>query len=519
MVNRIRTAIMENLVSPAETNPDGQEILLWEDVEAQKDFEDLIAMVENAKTIEEMGGMYGAQSMPVMWIRHRPNLRKQGETEEKEEDLEDFLFRDDELDEDADVQALQPIAVKDTVEHTVAYKAAELSPQIQHAHECPDCGERFDDWPSCLEHLVSTGHLDVSTRKLEMQAKKLTQPVRWRCLECFEGFQTMKDLEQHLQESGHLSWAAPKRKVAGKAGTQMLLCKPRPIPGLDTSKLEPSEPSEPSGFFRSLGASLWTRSPPTGSGSGGLLHPNEATEQMIADCDLPLGAKDTLRKCAGWDVRYVLNSYNAVKKEHVKRPTAWINGILKRMADQSLVTPPEWDSLLLSLDDLDLDFKARIPLKQIPLEDAKLLVKTLREDLATIQARPNGVETYLRLEIQKVKAAAKGQKQTPSPSPKKEPAAQAKVPEATEPKQLAESKIKKPPPLLPPPIPAPPPLPLQIPAPPEPEAAEALAANGPEGATKVPKKKRKKKRKQNKKKTSQSQSKSEMVTAGQKTAG
>ena len=208
----------ENLVSPAETNPDGQEILLWEDVEAQKDFEDLIAMVENAKTIEEMGGMYGAQSMPVMWIRHRPNLRKQGETEEKEEDLEDFLFRDDELDEDADVQALQPIAVKDTVEHTVAYKAAELSPQIQHAHECPDCGERFDDWPSCLEHLVSTGHLDVSTRKLEMQAKKLTQPVRWRCLECFEGFQTMKDLEQHLQESGHLSWAAPKRKVAGKAG-------------------------------------------------------------------------------------------------------------------------------------------------------------------------------------------------------------------------------------------------------------------------------------------------------------
>ena len=65
---------------------------------------------------------------------------------------------------------------------------------------------------------MSTGHLDVSTRKLEMQAKKLTQPVRWRCLECFEGFQTMKDLEQHLQESGHLSWAAPKRKVAGKAG-------------------------------------------------------------------------------------------------------------------------------------------------------------------------------------------------------------------------------------------------------------------------------------------------------------
>ena len=209
-------ASKENLVSPAEANPDGQEILLWEDVESQKDFEDLIALVENAKTIEEMGGMYGAQSLPVMWIRHRPNLRKQDETE-KEEDLEDE--DEDELDEDADVQALQPIAFRGhTLEHTVARKTAELPPQIQHAHECPDCGERFDDWPSCLEHLLSTGHLDVSTKKLRQKAKKLTQPVRWRCLECFEGFQTAKELEQHLEESGHLSWAAPNRKAAGKAG-------------------------------------------------------------------------------------------------------------------------------------------------------------------------------------------------------------------------------------------------------------------------------------------------------------
>ena len=104
---------------------------------------------------------------------------------------------EDELDENADIQALQPIAVRDSVEQTVAYKTAEFSPQIQHQHECPDCGERFSDWKSCREHLILTGHLDVSTPDLELEAKKLTKPVRWRCLECFEGFMNKSQLEQH----------------------------------------------------------------------------------------------------------------------------------------------------------------------------------------------------------------------------------------------------------------------------------------------------------------------------------
>ena len=177
-VNRIRLAIMDNLVSPAETNPDGQEILLWEDVEAQKDFEDLIASVEEAQTIEEMGGAYGAQSLPVMWIRHRPNLRKKDGKEEDEEEEEDseepqaawfesfvWLFwsvffhhqivvgsfgwfqpqaGEDELDEDSEVQALQPIAIRDTVERTVAHKTAESSPQIQHQHDAWRCEKSSD---------------------------------------------------------------------------------------------------------------------------------------------------------------------------------------------------------------------------------------------------------------------------------------------------------------------------------------------------------------------------------------
>ncbi|CAJ1430268.1 unnamed protein product, partial [Effrenium voratum] len=79
-VNAIRTAIMENLVSPAEANSNGQEVLLWEDADAENDFEDLIQLVRDAPSIEEVGGAYGAESNPVMWIRHRPNLRKSKDT-------------------------------------------------------------------------------------------------------------------------------------------------------------------------------------------------------------------------------------------------------------------------------------------------------------------------------------------------------------------------------------------------------------------------------------------------------
>lgn len=214
-VNRIRRNIMENLVSPAETNPDGQEILLWEDEESQQDFDDLITLVNDAESIESLGGLYGAESFPVMWIRHRPNLRLvEDEKDEEDENLNDADF-EDELDANADIQALQPIAVRDSVEQTVAYKTAEFSPQIQHQHECPDCGERFSDWKSCREHLILTGHLDVSTPDLELEAKKLTKPVRWRCLECFEGFMNKSQLEQHLAETGHLAWAASKRGRGG----------------------------------------------------------------------------------------------------------------------------------------------------------------------------------------------------------------------------------------------------------------------------------------------------------------
>ena len=195
-------------------------------------------------------------------------------------------------------------------------------------------------------------------------------------------------------------------------GTQALLCKPRPIPGLDGVFVEnEAESSEPMGFFRSLGTSLPARAslPASGTESGdsqSQSHADKTTESMIASCDLPQEAKDRLRRCAGWDARYVLSSYEGAKSKdisHVKNPVGWVNGILKRMEEQSLVTPPEWDALLLSLDDLDVEVKSQIPipLKQIPFKEAKKVVETLRKDFS--RAEGLRVEDFLQKQIEEVK--------------------------------------------------------------------------------------------------------------------
>jgi len=426
-VNRIRRNIMENLVSPAETNPDGQEILLWEDEESQQDFDDLITLVNDAESIESLGGLYGAESFPVMWIRHRPNLRLvEDEKDEEDENLNDADF-EDELDENADIQALQPIAVRDSVEQTVAYKTAEFSPQIQHQHECPDCGERFSDWKSCREHLILTGHLDVSTPDLELEAKKLTKPVRWRCLECFEGFMNKSQLEQHLAETGHLAWAASKRGRGG-AHLQHLLCKPRAIPGLDTLAedfqeepgLDPvGSKSAPEGFFRSLNASLWSASSSSSAMAPRRVHPDQKTEEMIVKTDLPEVSKDLLRGIPAMDARYVLRSYDNSKPDQINNPVGWVTGILRRLAESESGTSSEWDSLLLRLDALDIDFGVRIQLKQIPLQDAKRIVQNLIDQRDQIK-NPKG---HLNREIRNVKtpqAAATQSKKQQKPADKGE---------------------------------------------------------------------------------------------------
>ncbi|CAK9029155.1 unnamed protein product [Durusdinium trenchii] len=365
-VNAIRTAIMENLVSPAEANSDGQEILLWEDFDAQKDFEELIRIVHDSETVEEMGGLYGAESHPIFWIGHRPNLRKQGSDEDAEEENEEEDL------EDAEIQALQPIAIRMAgMEDSVALRTARLSPQIEHSLECPDCGECFDDWPSCREHLALTGHLDVSNKQAESRARQQCQPVRWRCLECFEGFPSLEKLDNHLKQSGHLSWADPK--------TQRNLCKPRRMPDFDddseVSEAAPAESAMPSGgFFRSLGSSLWTNS---AKKTSQISHPDAKTEAMIEESTLTASAKDLLRRCAAYDARHVVTQLRSIGHD-VKDPDKFVKGILKNLSDQGLITSIEKDALLLRLDAFDLDASSMQRLQRMPNEAVEEVVQRMQ---------------------------------------------------------------------------------------------------------------------------------------------
>ena len=417
-------------------------------------------MVKDAGTIEDMGGLYGARSEPCFWIRQRPNLRKMKDEEGLTEEDEDEAL--EELDEDAEIQALQPIAVHSGVEDTVAIRASKESPAITHQHECPDCGERFSDWESCREHLVRTGHLDVSLMGVD-QAKARTQPVRWRCLECFEGFTTKAKLEQHLKDSGHLKWASERTKAT--------LCKPQPIPDLDArpQKQEQEPVKRDAGFFRSLGTSLWTASeasdaaaskkaiaeervtpkapkrassapasppkapekrasssppkaspdpsreaskvtgssestpiarprtpPPKAQGAQSLQdgkpkvtvgkpkHRDKKTEALIAASGLPPEAQDSLRSCAAFDARVVLDLLEqaiAGKQVPVK-PLEWVQGKLRMLKNQKAITPRKLNALLLKLDDLQLKVSELRPFQRLTLQQACAVVETLRKRMS-----------------------------------------------------------------------------------------------------------------------------------------
>ena len=437
---------------PRQANPDGQEILLWEDLDAQKDFEELINLVYDAESIEELGGLYGSQTEPNFWIHHRPNLRKDtsGIDETAEEDYSEEEG-DDELG-DAEIQALQPIVVEKRVENSVARKVAEQSPQIQYRHECPDCGERFEDWPTCRRHLELTGHLDVSNPEKEILARtELTQPVRWRCLECFEGFSALSKLEEHLKNSGHLDWADSKI-------TKINLCKPRPVRGLDIDEMADSPddsevPAGPSsGFFRSLGSSLWsqaeeeaapTEAKPTKAKKpkaskavkkevkkekeakeadkpeakstktpkkSKLRHPDKKTEAEIeAESSLTADAKDRLRQCAAYDARFVLQRFKDVGGR-VKNPLGYVEGVLKNLNDQGLITPLAKDALLLSLDDFDLSPKSMQLLHRRPVDEVQEVVQEMLKDKSD---EPN---KQLKIFVSKAKQKRQGSPASPASS-------------------------------------------------------------------------------------------------------
>ena len=149
------------------------------------------------------------------------------------------------------------------------------------------------------------------------------------------------------------------------------------------------------------------------------IHPDEKTEEMIVKTDLPEVSKDQLRGIPAMDARYVLRSYDKSKPDQINNPIGWVTGILRRLAESESGTSSEWDSLLLRLDALDIDFGVRIQLKQIPLQDAKRIVQNLIDQRDQIK-NPAG---YLTREVRNVKtpqAAARQSKKQQKPADKGE---------------------------------------------------------------------------------------------------
>ncbi|CAE7767929.1 unnamed protein product [Symbiodinium sp. CCMP2592] len=450
-VNAVRSAILENLVSPAEANSSGQEILLWEDEAAQDDFEDLLRMINEAPTIEDLGGAYGANREPVTWVRHRQRLRSEKQEEESgEEDADDEVEDADEDAEDADVRALQPILLFPGLETQVAKKTAESSPVIAHSFECPDCADRFQDWDACREHLVNTGHLDVSTPEAETVAKKqLTKPVRWRCLECFEGFATKADLEKHLRETHHLAFAETDT-------VRFNLCKPRPIPELDdpsaviSRRLQQSfgqeaEPEaateeEPVGFFRSLRRTLSAPSSIPARQAQELL---PEFVELARDIKLDLPVKLKLQQLDLEEARDLIDNMRR-KPVAIDNPNGWLMKAIERRKGQLQELQPEFQALVQDVKDLNLNVKLR--LQSLELEEARDLVDQMKRNRVPIKNPSAWLGNAIDKKIRRLQEADKPRAATAKPKAK---------PKATKQKQPAKtseeeaSEILTPPPLPP----------------------------------------------------------------------
>ncbi|CAE7233314.1 spn-E [Symbiodinium natans] len=431
-VNAVRAAIMENLVSPAEANSNGQEILLWEDEEAKGDFEDLLGFINQAPTIQELGGDYGAKADPVFWVRHRQRLRldegekateeleQDDEEEEEEEDVEEDV-------EDADIRALQPIVVKPYIESQVARKTSDKSPPITHRFECPDCADRFQDWESCREHLLNTGHLDVSTMEAENLAKQqLTKPVRWRCLECFAGFSTWAQMEEHLRETNHLAFGE-------NGNVKRSLCKPRAIPDLDdpvralSARLkevglteEEAEDKNPEmGFFRSLRTTL---SAPSSIPARQEL--SAEIEELVRDQKgLDMTPKLKLQELGLQEARELIKQMTS-NPVPIKNPNAWLMGaIAKRLQRaqspkarrQPAPVPelaPELEELLR--DETDLDTNVKLRLQDLELEQAKELINQMKSNPVKINNR----SAWLQRAIDRRAKALEEERPAKAPAPK-----------------------------------------------------------------------------------------------------
>jgi len=228
-INLARSHVLRALASSRSRAVQGQEVLLWEDASARAAMEALVELVESAR--ERPVHPELAVAPPVLWIslkqRRAAGRQKGGEAASKPGEDQDVL----------DMQTLQPIELPTGVEKQLAIQAGGRSGGITHRFECPDCGERFQDWESCQEHYEMTCHLDVSTEQGRASAQELSQPVTHRCLECGAAFFDWASCKAHLAEWGHLDWAG--EEVA------RLLCVPRPMDGAEDDMQDaPSAPPD-----------------------------------------------------------------------------------------------------------------------------------------------------------------------------------------------------------------------------------------------------------------------------------
>lgn len=197
-INAVRASLRREIKDVRQEN--GQSVLLWVSDEAKAAVDML------TKLIEEAPPQMGRQWRPL-GLKQSENTyswfgkRKQSDAVVEAEQVEG-------------AQVLRPLELhqQETLESQVAKRVRTLDGKPKYEHECPDCGEVFKDWASCLHHLASTGHLDVSSAEAIEEAERACQPMSYRCPECGAGFVDWSSCEDHLTDTGHLSWVDDRAK-------------------------------------------------------------------------------------------------------------------------------------------------------------------------------------------------------------------------------------------------------------------------------------------------------------------
>jgi len=248
-INEVRSLVLQNLT---DTRKDfhGDGVLLWQDNDAIEALQRLIARISLATPREP--DRDGRRTLaPLRWVRYKEPRKQGSEAQADDDDDDDDVDSMDIVDSaaiDWDIKSLEPLGMPRDLEQQVAQKASKEFRGFEHNFECPDCGERFRHWESCLKHYEKTCHLDVSSPTAIEEAKKLSRPVRYSCLECGEPFTDWPRCLEHLRATGHLSWLGAK--------LQRTLCIPQQFEDEDEDDWEDDDDEVGGGSSSSKEASI-----------------------------------------------------------------------------------------------------------------------------------------------------------------------------------------------------------------------------------------------------------------------